>query len=138
MTTIAYKDGVIAWDSRLSRGGTILTDNYNKRYKVKDGWAVFSGDTSTIKEYVSEYPSPPKCGGEFNGMVVKENELRSVAFVDGILYFEIWDGSIPVAYGSGQDHAFTAMDMGATAKEAVKMAMKRDKATGGRIRSMKV
>ena len=38
------------------------------------------------------------------------------------------------AVGSGSDHALTAMDMGATAEEAVKMAMKRDVMTGGRIR----
>lgn len=44
----------------------------------------------------------------------------------------------PVACGSGMDHALTAMDMGATAKEAVKWAMKRDTLTGGRIRTFKL
>lgn len=35
MTTIAYKDGVIAYDSRCTRGTTILDDDANKLYAVK-------------------------------------------------------------------------------------------------------
>ena len=48
------------------------------------------------------------------------------------------DPSKPYATGSGQHHALTAMDMGATAKEAVKMAIMRDTNSGGRIRTYKI
>lgn len=41
------------------------------------------------------------------------------------------------AIGSGAKHALTAMDLGLDAKEAVKMAMKRDIYTGGRIRTFR-
>ncbi len=44
----------------------------------------------------------------------------------------------PRTLGSGGCYALTAMDMGATAKEAVKMAMKRDTGTGGRVRTYKL
>tara|TARA_R110000796_G_scaffold143647_3_gene260326 strand:- start:411 stop:617 length:207 start_codon:yes stop_codon:yes gene_type:complete len=40
-----------------------------------------------------------------------------------------------IALGSGADHAYTAMDCGLSAKEAVKKAAYRDCGTGGRIRS---
>jgi len=42
------------------------------------------------------------------------------------------------AIGSGQDHALTAMDCGLSAKEAIKMAAKRDVNTGGRVRTFKI
>jgi hypothetical protein len=47
-------------------------------------------------------------------------------------------GSGDTAIGTGTDHAITAMDCGLSAREAVKMAMKRDTGTGGRIRTYKV
>jgi ATP-dependent protease HslVU (ClpYQ) peptidase subunit len=42
------------------------------------------------------------------------------------------------ALGSGSPFALTAMDMGADAVTAVKMAAKRDVSTGGKIRTYKV
>ena len=36
-------------------------------------------------------------------------------------------------FGTGQDHALTAMDCGLSAKEAVKMAAKRDTGTNSRV-----
>jgi hypothetical protein len=42
------------------------------------------------------------------------------------------------AIGCGSDHAITAMDMGATAYQAVQMAAKRDTGTGGTIRAATV
>jgi ATP-dependent protease HslVU (ClpYQ) peptidase subunit len=40
------------------------------------------------------------------------------------------------ALGSGSHFALTAMDMGATAAEAVEMAKKRDTSTGGLVRTL--
>ena len=40
------------------------------------------------------------------------------------------------AIGSGSNNAITAMDMGATAAEAVEMAKKRDTGTGGLVRTL--
>jgi hypothetical protein len=44
----------------------------------------------------------------------------------------------PCAIGSGTDHALTAMDMGATAEEAIGWAAKRDAGTGGTIRTFRL
>jgi hypothetical protein len=43
-----------------------------------------------------------------------------------------------VAIGSGSDHAYTAMDCGLSAKEAIKKAVYRDTSTGGRVRTFRV
>ncbi len=40
--------------------------------------------------------------------------------------------------GSGGDYAITAMDLGLSAKDAVKMAIKRDVYSGGRVRVFKL
>ena len=44
--------------------------------------------------------------------------------------------SNPDAIGSGSAYAIAAMDMGASAEDAVRAAMKRDIYTGGTIRSV--
>ena len=36
MTTIAYKDGIIAYDSRAMRGDCILTDNIDKKRETEE------------------------------------------------------------------------------------------------------
>ena len=46
--------------------------------------------------------------------------------------------SNPDAIGSGSPFALTAMDMGASAEEAVTMAAKRDSCTGGKIRTLRI
>ncbi|MOA55862.1 hypothetical protein D3C78_1797360 [compost metagenome] len=44
----------------------------------------------------------------------------------------------PYAIGSGLAYALGAMDMGADAERAVQAAAKRDTATGGRIRTLRI
>lgn len=48
------------------------------------------------------------------------------------------DPANPDAIGSGAAYALAAMDMGASAEDAVRAAMKRDIYTGGKVRAMKV
>ena len=48
------------------------------------------------------------------------------------------DPANPDAIGSGSAYALAAMDMGASAEDAVRAAMKRDIYTGGRVRTMRV
>jgi len=78
-----------------------------------------------------------------------KGDCEALVVDDGVLYYaglSLEDGFWRIklefnktrAIGSGRDHALTAMDMGATAKEAVKWAMKRDTGTGGRIRTYKL
>jgi len=139
MTTIAYKDGIIAYDSRASSGNTIVDDNADKHI-IKDGVHFFyCGKPSEYVEMCSAYFNKDAEDFESSAIVVDKGKLFYYGLTKSDGY---WKHPIPnngvYAIGSGQDHAFTAMDLGCSAKEAVKMAMKRDSGTGGKIRTFKV
>lgn len=142
MTTIAYKDGVIAYDSRCTSGGTIEDDDFDKRVSSNGVEFFLTGATADHESLVALYEgviSEPR--GRFNAaaLVVDDGKLYLVSYNDEDGFFKSPKRlEVPHAIGSGQDHALTAMDMGADAKTAVKMAMKRDSGTGGRIRTFKV
>jgi ATP-dependent protease HslVU (ClpYQ) peptidase subunit len=50
MTTIAYRDGILAADGRTTYGDTIFTDNSRKIHRLSDG-ALFAlcGDVSYVQ-----------------------------------------------------------------------------------------
>lgn len=138
MTTIAYKDGVIAYDSRCTRGTTILDDDANKLYAVKGVSFLCTGANCDFPALINAF-----FGGETSGAV----EASALAW-DGSALWLVghddktggWKDALeldrPYAIGSGSAHALTAMDMGATAADAIRMAKKRDTCTGGRVRKL--
>lgn len=66
-------------------------------------------------------------------------DLWEASFEDGKEFWKVkLDTKKTYAIGSGSPHAITAMDCGLSAKDAVKMAMKRDSRTGGRIKVYKI
>ena len=141
MTTITYKAGIIAYDSRMvDTNGTITDDDCDKCIIRDDVRYFYSGLVSQMEALICAYQkseSQEKSNG--TAIIVDNGEL----FVSGIhsedgFWKQPLKKSNPRAIGSGSDHALTAMDMGATAKEAVKWAMKRDTGTGGRIRTYKL
>jgi len=137
MTTIAYKDGIIAYDSRLTHGDIIKTDTANKKYDINGVSFFCSGSPSDIPQFVNWW---------FTGE--NPDDISLSAFVyDGKLWqagTNNTDGpwktilDVPYAIGSGMDFAIGAMDMGASAKEAVQVASKRDIYTGGKIKEFRV
>ncbi|MBX8534546.1 proteasome subunit beta [Pseudomonas cichorii] len=138
MTTIAYKDGVIAYDSRQVRGGTIVSDSCEK-CQVVDGVSFFlAGAVCDEKALIAAYfgtPSPVPV--ECSGYAVDGGKLLMVGHCDktGIWKLEL-DPANPDAIGSGSAYALAAMDMGASAEGAVRAAMKRDIYTGGKVRTV--
>lgn len=138
MTTIAYKDGVIAYDSRQTRNDRIISDDCLK-CQVVDGVSFFlSGAVCDEKALIAAYfgtPSPVPV--ECSGYAVDGGKLLMIGHDDktGIWKQEL-DPSNPDAIGSGTPYALAAMDMGASAEEAVRAAMKRDIYTGGKIRTV--
>ncbi|MES9841207.1 MAG: hypothetical protein ABW134_11695 [Candidatus Thiodiazotropha endolucinida] len=138
MTTIAYKDGVIAYDSRVTQGQTITSDRSSKLYRRNGVNFFVSGLVGEQEELIKAYFAEDRTGFRIvdshaivddNGKVFHFGNSRN----DGY-----WKSPIDqyecFAIGSGSDHALTAMDLGCSAAEAVKMAAKRDAFTGGRIR----
>ena len=136
MTTIAYKDGVIAYDSRQTRNSAIVSDNAPK-CQVVDGVSFFlSGAVCDEKVLIAAYfgtASPVLV--ECSGYVVDGGKLLMVGHDDktGIWKQEL-ELTNPDAIGRGAAYALAAMDMGASAEGAVRAAMKRDIYTGGEIR----
>ena len=138
MTTIAYKDGVIAYDSRSTRGDFISTDSANKM-NVRDGVRFFMAGCAC---YEDEFASAWFSGAD----VCEQNDVSALVYDGEHVWMAGADNGeffrqridYDTAIGSGTPYAVTAMDFGASAKEAVKAASKRDSATGGRIRTFKV
>lgn len=139
MTTIAYKDGIIAYDSRVTSNGAIIYDDFEKR-RERGGVSFFgTGATGDIDELVNIYSAGGVVGEcDATALIVQDGQLILIGCSDN----KIWKSPIlsdrPYAIGSGVDHAYTAMDMGASAYQAVEMAAKRDTGTGGQIRTFTI
>ena len=143
MTTIAYKDGVIAFDSRvcMERGDITVLD-YNKSRKAGGVRFFFAGCLADIEEFMVFYLSDQRddlpCLDCVAFVLDKGRLYLSGVDGDGHLWLDPYQFDQHAAIGSGGPHALTAMDLGCDAKTAVKMAMLRDSHTGGRIRTYKI
>jgi 20S proteasome alpha/beta subunit len=135
MTTIAYKDGVIAYDSRITRGNIIDYDDYEKLVETQGVKFILTGATGDFPRLISAYFGSPEKNVDANALAFDGETIWQVGHndTDGL-----WKAAIRLdrsyAIGSGTAHALTAMDLGATAAEAVEMAKKRDTSTGGQVR----
>lgn len=137
MTTIAYKDGIVAYDSRMVSDDLVIDDDFIKMF-VKDNTTVFyCGAVGDIEDFI-------KCVLD---CVEPERDLdcEALGVFDGKLYaVDIFDGRVrklPLrldnhyAIGSGRRLALAYMDTGMSAEEAVIATCKRDIYTGGSIRT---
>lgn len=142
MTTIAYKDGVIAYDGRVRSCDTVVDDSFDKHLE-KDGVHFFiSGVNSDFDKFIKMYLSGELKSDhhmEIHAVILDKGRLYTAAYDDGTTLWVCPErAGNHFSVGSGSHHAITAMDCGLSAKEAVKMAAKRDSATGGKIRTFKV
>lgn len=136
MTTVAVRKGILAGDSRICAGDTIITNNALKVRKLRDG-RLF-GYAGNVEEGQRLYEAVKK------KELIKLNDVQAlVVEVDGKVYY--FEGRAWVFYpdqytaiGTGADFAIAAMDQGATAVEAVRAACKRDSGSGGRVRSVRL
>jgi hypothetical protein len=139
VTTIAYKDGIIAYDSRCCRTGYVETDKMDKCREYKGYRFFLSGSLNAFEELTQALVD----GEEFEDLDAGGLMIDPA----GVLWFvggceQPWksrhDCTLPTASGSGTQWALAAMDFGRTAKQAVKYAMSRDPGTGGKVRTFKV
>lgn len=138
MTTIAYKDGEIAYDSQVTRGDIITDDAYDKCMELKGVKFFCSGTVADHHRLIDAYfGAKPEGNIDAVALVLNNGTLSLVAVDDAT---GIWVSPVaqerPYAIGSGTAFAFAAMDMGATAKQAVEVAARRDVYTGGTIRTL--
>lgn len=152
MTTIAYRDGILAADGRINVDGMISTDNKNKIIEL-DSTVLFNPFSKSLdiasdslvciatagcSDCIGFYLDYLYLGHAFNDLegtaivFTKKYIYRS----DGSRFYEVPDE--PIVLGSGSTYALTAMRMGASAEEAVKIACEMDVYSGGKITTRKV
>lgn len=150
MTTIAYRDGIIAADSRATytseAGGARIVacrklyrktiGKGRRQHDVIIGTAGESAPGLLFVEWFGSGKEPPTKlidgDADFEVLVVTKKGIYTAD-----KYCTLEEIEEPYyAIGSGSKAAFAAMDCGKSAKEAVRIAAKRDPYTGGPIRAM--
>lgn len=137
MTTIAYRDGIMAGDGRYCCNGWVHGENAVKVHKLSRHRLVgFTGEYHLFNAFLEWLRT-----GEGERPVLKDGRCVEVDTQTGIAkvheetgYFEITEEYH--AWGSGSPAALAAMHAGASAKEAVEIAARLDTCTGGTIRSV--
>lgn len=141
MTTIAYKKGVIAIDSRITSDGVIRYDDYEK-FRVIDGYYFFLCGKTSDWDILLE-----SC---LEGRKSSRDLEAATLYWDGSRFYfgsydrrsGFWKELIPrnshFATGSGAPHALTAMDLCQSAGESIKAACLRDTHTGGILRTFDI
>ena len=145
MTTIAYKDGVIAHDGLVCSGNGIIGKSFPKVFWVNKkvlGFDVIciavAGDSSSrhfLENEELSYKTEVPGGLSFNAIAItSDNNVIYIDSNDGDSYLHI--NVIEADYhaiGSGSDYALGAMMAGASPVESVRIASEFDTGTGGSI-----
>ena len=136
MTTIAHKDGIIAYDSQLTGGDVIVDDDYDKM-REQDGVKFFiGGSPSDYDDFIDmSFGRKKDINPECSAFIIYEDKLWESGVSGKTIWMEMLELTSVRAFGSGSDFAITAMDYGATAKEAMLAASKRDVYTNDKART---
>ena len=157
MTTIAFKDGVMASDTLALDGANMSLGPCDKIFRTRaDGLLGTSGagDTRDILELLEEVGHPDEFPTKAE-LIATETEFVGLLWIrDGTLWLiemtfnadddEGWNASVFelrlkfMAIGTGAMLAIGAMARGATAVGAVGVAMTFDTMTGGEVVSVSV
>jgi 20S proteasome alpha/beta subunit len=134
MTTVAWKDGILAADSRGTLAGWTVPGAERKLFRLKDGSvAAITGPLANgmqiLRWIVGERTSKQPDGDA--RVIIVDAEGRIAVYEDGGFYYE--EGLPFAAWGSGMPAALGAMHAGADAPEAVRIAGLVDPATGGAV-----
>lgn len=136
MTTIVFSGDTVASDSRVS--GDYKRDNVRKLYTV--GSLVFgiSGRVSSAMAFIEwaqdRTKTKPKLEDDFE--VIEIHPSGKVYSYDH--NFTKCPESAPCAIGSGAPFAMAALLCGKDAVEAVRIAIRLDTYSGGKVQSIKI
>lgn len=137
MTTLAYKDGVLAADTKITGGS--MTFYGPKMVRLPDGgMAACAGEAPAMTAFL-EWVGKGQKGkrpavSDIDAIIIKAdgscwsvtNKWPPVRITDAL------------AAGSGAQAALAGMYLGLTAKEAVELACKIDPDSGGEVQTMEV
>jgi len=141
MTTIAFDGKTLATDSLIG-SGDMRFGYQSKLFKLNDGRVFAYAGNSAFAYAVMDWLNSnmrddmkPTLGNDddFIGIIVGEDGAFEVS--KGLI---IWPACIPWAGGSGEKIAMTAMFLRRSAVNAVKVAIKLDKHTGGEVHSVTI
>jgi ATP-dependent protease HslVU (ClpYQ) peptidase subunit len=139
MTTVAYKDGIMASDSQVTDNG-VKDFHTNKLLRLDDGTLVgYCGnylDLVSLKEKIEGALSKKVSKKDLQGitfMVVTKHTLSTLQG-GGLINMD----TQPYAIGSGALYARAAMKAGASAEDAVRVAIEMDIYSGGEIHTLKL
>lgn len=138
MTTIAYRDGVLASDSLATRNPWKLPGSTEKLFRMEDGgMAGVTGDYAPAVRYVEWLNSDQETDEPTLGdatVIRILPDLTCMIYEAGGSYIE--DVTTFCAWGSGMPCALAALHMGASAAKAVAVAAVIDTHSGGDIVTM--
>lgn len=134
MTTVCYRDGVLAADSLVTLGDTKIHGHMRKLRRVHDNLIGVAGGVAECDEFLSwckaggytTETDPPL--GEYRALVVQPNG-KVLEFEQGKCLPRMSNTKF-YAIGSGAPYALAAMYAGASAVEAVKISCKIDTSSG--------
>lgn len=141
MTTVVYHkpSNTIAYDSRVTAGNVIESDDYEKMIECERGhkWFV-SGCLHDNEWFVNSFSEHEEAEHDLDiyAMVVIDGQAYEAYVHDG--FYKLCKLKFSTAIGSGRYWAIAALDQGKKAKDCVKYASTRDSSTGGRIREYKL
>lgn len=134
MTTIAYKDGVLAADTQLTWGTYPLP--CSKITRIRDDFVYAFSGTTTDEALIYRYFCKPEWRTED---FPKTRKDFAIIFIEGGIAYHMLNSPLPMpilaplAIGSGGDFAIAAMAMGKSAEEAVKFASQFDTDTNNTV-----
>lgn len=140
VTVIAYRDGILASDSQVT-SGDIKVGICRKVTKTEDGWlAGAAGGISSVQQFLNwaEIRDPDifvKLDESFTGFLIDPEGITFIVESD-LVPFEV--KAEFHAEGHGREVAIGAMATGATAEEAVAIAIKYVDGCGGEIQVVKL
>jgi ATP-dependent protease HslVU (ClpYQ) peptidase subunit len=140
MTTVAFRDGVMAGDTRIIYGDMIERGHVRKVFRLKSGLLLgFAGDAHDFQRIITELKQNP------NKLIPTKSDLNVIMVkLDGTVMERDTGGWTQAenakfyAIGSGRVPALVAMTCGKTAAEAVKIAMMFDPHTGGKVQTVRL
>lgn len=154
MTTLVYRNGILAVDTRSTRGETMTPGHTTKIFRMPDGSVCgCSGDYCEATKFINWMRDlmtavmDQRPADEINEIAEGEPPLQE----SGVVHMRV-DGEVMIyerggsyimeaefeAWGSGAEAAYGALYMGASAKTAVEIACKVDVYSGGDVRTMMV
>lgn len=141
MTTIVFRDGILAADGRITQNETIVGDNFTKIHVLADGGAVAMcgrpDECVPIIEWLKAVAAGEQAGPQpdvESSTLLHINGDGVVRLLNDRHWIEIDEPFI--AAGSGSSAALGALHAGASAIEAVTAAIKTDPYSGGQVRAV--